>query len=85
MINAEASEYADYFIGYVFALTSATIVSGALAERAKLSAYVGFTILMVMFIYPVAVHWAWSDSGWLGDGLGYHVRIIFTSQFFELF
>lgn len=81
LINADASDYAGYYLGYVFALTSATIVSGALAERAKLNAYVGFTTFMVMFIYPVVVHWAWSGVGWLGE-LGYHVSFFLTSLHF---
>ncbi|GBF10938.1 ammonium transporter [Tepidibacillus infernus] len=48
----------------VFAATSATIVSGAVAERIKFSAYVMFSVLLVAIVYPIVGHWAWG-GGWL--------------------
>lgn len=50
----------------VFAATSATIISGAVAERMKLSSYFILTIAMVTIIYPVVGHWIWS-GGWLAE------------------
>jgi len=56
----------------MFCSTSATIVSGAVAERMKYGAYIVATILMSVVIYPIAGHWAWGGalegqpSGWLG-------------------
>lgn len=51
----------------VFCATSATIVSGAMAERTKFSAYLIYTILISVLIYPVSGHWTWG-GGWLMDG-----------------
>ena len=44
--------------------TGATIVSGSLAERAKLEGYCIFSFFMCLFIYPIVVHWTWG-GGWL--------------------
>lgn len=53
----------------VFCATSATIVSGAMAERTKFSMYVIYSILISLIIYPVEGHWTWG-GGWLMDGSG---------------
>jgi Amt family ammonium transporter len=56
----------------VFCSTSATIVSGAVAERMRFSSYIVSTLILSALIYPVTGHWIWSgamegiSSGWLG-------------------
>ena len=54
----------------VFCATSATIVSGAMAERTKFSAYCLYSAAISLFIYPVSGHWIWG-GGWLSE-LGFH-------------
>ena len=50
---------------FVFCATSSTIVSGALAERCQLGAYIVYSLITSTFIFPPVAHWVWSDSGWL--------------------
>lgn len=50
----------------VFCATSATIVSGAMAERTKFSMYCIYSFFISLIIYPVEGHWTWG-GGWLSD------------------
>jgi len=54
----------------VFAATAATIVSGAIAERTKFSAYLIFSVVVTALIYPISGHWIWG-GGWLSE-MGFH-------------
>ncbi len=54
----------------VFCATSATIVSGAMAERTRFSAYCLYSAAISLFIYPVSGHWIWG-GGWLAE-MGFH-------------
>lgn len=57
---------AKFFFQLVFAGTAATIVSGAVAERIKFSAFLVFSFILVAFMYPVTGHWIWG-GGYLGS------------------
>lgn len=54
----------------MFCATAATIVSGAIAERTKFSAYLAYSALIVGVVYPISGHWAWGN-GWLSE-LGFN-------------
>ena len=54
----------------VFCATSATIVSGSMAERTKFSAYCIYSACISLFLYPISGHWIWG-GGWLSQ-LGFH-------------
>jgi Amt family ammonium transporter len=75
--NGLTSEYAegytywtDFLFQGMFAATAATIVSGAVAERIKLGAFMVFTIIYVGIVYPIVGSWKWG-AGWL-DELGFY-------------
>lgn len=63
------SAMSDFFFQVVFVATAMSIVSGAVAERMKLWAFLVFAIVMTGFIYPVQGYWKWG-GGFL-DGLGF--------------
>ncbi len=62
--NVGYTYWTDFLFQGMFAATAATIVSGAVAERMKLSAFMIFTVLYVTFIYPWVGSWKWG-GGWL--------------------
>jgi Amt family ammonium transporter len=74
--DTSAGGWIGWFFGAVFAMTAATIVSGAVAGRMKFSAYVLFAVAMTAVIYPVLPGFAWggngllSGAGFLGDAIG---------------
>ena len=62
---------ASYFVfNLVFCATTATIVSGAMAERTKFSAYCVYSGVISLLIYPIEAHWIWG-GGWLSR-IGFH-------------
>jgi Amt family ammonium transporter len=68
--NVGYTYYTDFIFQAMFAATAATIVSGAVAERVKLSSFLLFSTLYVAIIYPIAGSWKWG-GGWL-DQLGFY-------------
>lgn len=64
---SEPSDYAFWVFQAAFVGTAATIVSGAIAERCKFSAYIIISIAISAVIYPISGHWIWGDGGWLAE------------------
>jgi Amt family ammonium transporter len=62
--------WSDFIFQAMFAATAATIVSGAVAERVKLTGFMLYATILVAFFYPVAGSWTWG-GGWL-DGMGFY-------------
>ncbi|MBN2451184.1 MAG: ammonium transporter [Lentisphaeria bacterium] len=62
--------WTDFLFQGMFAATAATIVSGAVAERVKLGAFLLFSVVYVMFVYPFVGSWVWG-GGWLNT-MGFH-------------
>ncbi|MFW5699917.1 MAG: ammonium transporter [Bacteroidota bacterium] len=60
------ANYTDLMFQTVFAATAATIVSGAVAERTKFNAYIAFSIVITVIIYPISGFWHWG-GGWLSS------------------
>jgi Amt family ammonium transporter len=60
----------DFFFQVVFVATAMSIVSGAVAERMKLWAFLTFAVVMTGFIYPMQGVWSWG-GGFLGETVGY--------------
>lgn len=62
--------WTDFIFQAMFAATAATIVSGAVAERIKLSSFLVFSTIFVAIVYTIAGSWKWG-GGWL-DGMGFY-------------
>jgi Amt family ammonium transporter len=63
----EGKDYAIFAFQVTFAGTAVTIVSGAIAERMRFSAYAIMAVFVIAFIYPISGHWIWSADGWLAQ------------------
>ena len=66
----ENFDFSSFVFNLVFCATTATIVSGAMAERTKFLSYCIYSAVISALIYPIEAHWIWG-GGWLAD-LGFH-------------
>lgn len=58
-------DWSNFVFNLVFCATAATIVSGAMAERTKFSAYCIYSAVISAVVYPVEAGWIWNPNGWL--------------------
>ena len=63
-------DFSSFVFNLVFCATTATIVSGAMAERTKFLSYCIYSAVISALIYPIEAHWIWG-GGWLSQ-LGFH-------------
>ena len=63
-------DWSNFVFNLVFCATTATIVSGSMAERTKFLSYCAYSAVISAIIYPVEAHWTWG-GGWLAQ-MGFH-------------
>ncbi|MBQ3334617.1 MAG: ammonium transporter [Eubacteriaceae bacterium] len=63
-------DWSSFVFNLVFCATTATIVSGAMAERTKFLSYCVYSVIISAVIYPIEAHWTWG-GGWLA-AIGFH-------------
>ena len=66
----ESFDWSNFVFNLVFCATTATIVSGAMAERTKFLSYCIYSAVISALIYPIEAHWIWG-GGWLAQ-IGFH-------------
>ena len=63
--NMPSAEWPAVFFQFSFSTTAATIVSGAIAGRIRVSAYMIYVVVMSGVMHPLVAHWVWDSTGWL--------------------
>ncbi|MES0489764.1 MAG: ammonium transporter [Leptospirales bacterium] len=66
--NANIPDSIFWFLQMGFAVAAISIISGGVAERMKIWAYIIYVFIFVAFIYPIAAGWIWNANGWLFVG-----------------
>ena len=64
-------DWSNFIFNLVFCATTATIVSGAMAERTKFLSYCVYSGVISAVVYPIEAHWIWGPDGWL-TAMGFH-------------
>ena len=68
--NYASFDWSNFVFNLVFCATTATIVSGAMAERTRFISYCVYSAVISAVIYPIEAHWTWG-GGWLAQ-MGFH-------------
>ena len=68
--NYATFDWANFVFNLVFCATTATIVSGAMAERTRFLSYCVYSAVISAVVYPIEAHWTWG-GGWLAT-MGFH-------------
>ncbi len=68
--GADHALESDFFFQVVFVATAMSIVSGAVAERMKLWAFLAFAVVLTGFIYPIEGYWTWG-GGFISEDIGF--------------
>ena len=71
LLDFAGTNWSLFTFNLVFCATTATIVSGAMAERTKFISYCVYSVIISMLIYPIEAHWVWGPGGWL-TAMGFH-------------
>ncbi|MDE5757389.1 MAG: ammonium transporter [Allobaculum sp.] len=71
LLDFAGTDWSLFTFNLVFCATTATIVSGAMAERTKFISYCVYSVVISMLIYPIEAHWVWGPGGWL-TAMGFH-------------
>lgn len=65
--NPGGYDWTNFIFNLVFCATTATIVSGAMAERTNFKAYCIYSMIISAIVYPVEAFWVWGAGGWLAN------------------
>ena len=81
LYNVELTNYELVFIEATYAVTATNIISGAVLERMKNSAFIVWCFLTILVNYSVASYWSWNRDSWLYEmSMLYHDRFIHTTN-----
>lgn len=71
LFDFAGTDWSSFVFNLVFCATTATIVSGAMAERTKFLSYCVYSFVISLIVYPIEAHWVWGPDGWLA-AMGFH-------------
>ncbi|XP_072985222.1 ammonium transporter 1 member 2-like [Typha latifolia] len=72
-------DYPFFLYQWAFAIATAGITSGSIAERTKFTAYLVYSAMLTGFVYPIVSHWFWSADGWASASRNAGEALLFKS------